>query len=95
MSGLNGCSNRRICGGFDHARQSSIIERLTDPGLQMFPTFDNSHRLRVCNLTGFIGDIHALIEFVPQSSGPIESIDQLDVLLSFALTISLAAASPA
>jgi hypothetical protein len=36
----------------------------------------------VCNLTGFIGDIHALIEFVPQSSRPIESIDQFGCSLT-------------
>ncbi len=57
--------------------QSSIIERLADPELQMFPTFDNSHRLRMCNLTGFIGDIHAVIEFVPQSSGMVGWVDYM------------------
>src|ERR1700682_3457522 len=67
---------RHFLGGFDHVLQSGIIERLADPELQMFSTLDNAHRWRMCNLTGAIGEIQAMIEFVAQGSGSIESIDQ-------------------
>src|ERR1700694_3904915 len=67
---------RHFLGGFDHVLQSGLIERLADAELQTFSTFDNSHRLRMCNLTGGIGEVHAMIEFVAQGSGSIESIDQ-------------------
>ena len=63
-------------GGRDHGLQPGIIERLAHPELQMLPILDNSHRLRVRNLAGFIGDIHAMIEFVPQSGRTVEAIDQ-------------------
>jgi hypothetical protein len=63
-------------GGFDHALQSGIIERLARSELQMLPAFDNSHGLGMRDLAGFVGDIQAMIEFIAQRCGSVEPIDQ-------------------